>query len=107
MKHLIEITQEGEFDIAPQIFANSLEAAEAAQKKLDTYLKDIDLTETDDNGKLLHSAKTIMDMINNMPKTVKSIQELRKAVEMEQMDDSLLRAGREKGAFEDESMNPG
>lgn len=180
MKHLIEVTQEGEFDIAPQVFAikefsdlwvkkkpeesflnisvvyyyadirspykgdwdqiandimyeipdwkpsdailkavgkyeelnrppsaNSLEAAEAAQKKLDEYLRTIDLTETDDNGKLLHSAKTIMDMINNMPKTVKAIQELRKAVEMEQMDDSLLRAGREKGAFEDESMNPG
>ena len=86
--------------------ANSLEAAEAAQTKLDTYLRDIDLTEKDDNGKLVHSAKTIMDMINNMPKTVKSIQELRKAVESELLEDTMLRAGREKGAFEDESMNP-
>lgn len=82
--------------------ADSLEAAEAAQKKLDTYLKDVDLT-SDDSGKL---ANIIMNMINNMPKTVKSIQELRRAVESELLEDTMLRAGREKGAFEDDSMNP-
>lgn len=175
MKHFIEVTPEGEFDISPQVFAikefrdlwikkkaeqsflnlsvvyyyadirspykgdwstianeimydipdwkpskeildavikyeqlnrppsaDSLEAAEAAQKKLDTYLKDVDISE-DDTGKL---ATIIMNMINNMPKTVKSIQELRRAVESELLEDTMLRAGREKGAFEDDSMNP-
>jgi hypothetical protein len=82
--------------------ADSLEAAEAAQKKLDIYLRDADPS-ADDSGKL---ATIIMNMINNMPKTVKSIQELRKAVEAELMEDTMLRAGREKGAFEDDSMNP-
>ena len=47
-----------------------------------------------------------MDMINSLPKTVKSLQDTQRLVETEVAENLILRGGREKAEFEDEGLNP-
>jgi len=94
-------------ELSRPITADSLEAAKEGQKKLNRFITELDLNETDDNGKPLHDPKKIQMIINDMPKMVKSILEIQRAVESELEESNSLRAGREKSPFEDDEMNPG
>ena len=85
---------------------DTLESAWKAQTELDGFLSNVDLNERDNNGKPVFNAKQIMDMINSLPKTVKSLQDTQRLVETEVAENLILRGGREKAEFEDEELNP-
>lgn len=85
---------------------DTLESAWKAQTELDNFLGNVNLNERDNNGKPVFNAKQIMDMINSLPKTVKSLQDTQRLVETEVAENLILRGGREKAEFEDEELNP-
>ena len=84
---------------------DSLESVISAQKKLDTFLNEIDLSEKDRNGKLIHNPKQIQMMLKDMPNLIKALQTTQRLVMTELEEDLELRAGRQKGAFEDAEDN--
>lgn len=85
---------------------DTLESAWKAQTELDNFLSNVNLNERDNNGKPVFNAKQVMDMINSLPKTVKSLQDTQRLVETEVAENLILRGGREKAEFEDEELNP-
>jgi len=85
---------------------DTLESAWKAQTELDNFLGNVNLNERDNNGKPVFNAKQVMDMINSLPKTVKSLQDTQRLVETEVAENLILRGGREKAEFEDEELNP-
>lgn len=85
---------------------DTLESAWKAQTELDNFLSNVSLDERDNNGKPVFNAKQVMDMINSLPKTVKSLQDTQRLVETEVAENLILRGGREKAEFEDEELNP-
>jgi hypothetical protein len=85
---------------------DTLESAWKAQTELDNFLGNVSLNERDNNGKPVFNAKQVMDMINSLPKTVKSLQDTQRLVETEVAENLILRGGREKAEFEDEGLNP-
>ena len=85
---------------------DTLESAWKAQTELDSFLSNVDLNERDNNSKPVFNAKQVMDMINSLPKTVKSLQDTQRLVETEVAENLILRGGREKAEFEDEEFNP-
>lgn len=93
-------------ELSRPVSADSLESAKSAQKKINDFISIIDLNEKDDYGKLVHNPKQLQMMINDMPKTAKSILDLQRLVEQEISEETMLRAGREKGFFEEDDQNP-
>jgi len=85
---------------------DTLDAAWIAQKELDQFLSNVDLNERDNNNKPVFNAKQVMDMLNGVPKTVKSLQDTQRLVENEIAESLILRGGREKAEFEDDNTNP-
>lgn len=84
---------------------DSLESALSAQKKLDRFINEIDLNERDNNNKPIHDPKKIQMMLKDMPNLIKALQATQRLVMTELNEDLELRAGREKGEFEDEETN--
>jgi hypothetical protein len=78
-----------------------LDDARYAVSKVSTYLREVDLTETDSNGKLIHDAKKIADTIGNLSKITESMKKLEDAVKKEIQHKDSLRGGHTKATFED------
>lgn len=68
-------------------------AAESAIFKLKDYYEEIDLRETDENGKLVHSAKSVMDSIANLGKTASSMKELKDMILADVEEKGNIRGG--------------
>ena len=79
-----------------------LEDAYGAIDKLRDYFKEVDLTMTDGNGKIMHDSTKLLNNIGNLNKVVEGIKALEYQVKKEQQIDQRMRGGREKGAFEDD-----
>jgi len=78
------------------------EASVIALGKLDKFLRNISLAETDKSGKPKYNAKQINDTIKSLPDTVKKIKELEDIVKKEQeAQNNNLRGGRQKGLYVD------
>jgi len=84
---------------------DSLESAWIAQRKIDQFLRNIDLGEKDKNGKLVHNAKQIQMMQKDLPNSIKALQTTQRLVMTEMNEDLELQAGREKAEFEDAETN--
>lgn len=69
--------------------------------KLRGYFKEVDLTIVDGNGKLVHDSAKFMNNVSKLGDMVDGLQKLEYQVRKEQQADSKLRAGRDKGLFED------
>lgn len=78
-----------------------LEDAYGSIDKLRDYFKNVDLEAVDGNGKLLHDSTKLMNNISKLADLVDGLQKLEFLVRKEQQADGKLRAGREKGMFED------
>lgn len=77
-----------------------LEAANSAVGKLEEYLRDIDLTETDPtNGKPIYSAKDLVSNLEKLGKVVDGLSELKKQVEKEQAASSKTYGDMELNEF--------
>ena len=78
-----------------------LEDAYGSIDKLRDYFKNVDLEAVDQNGKLVHDSTKLMNNISKLADLVDGLQKLEFLVRKEQQADGKLRAGREKGMFED------
>jgi hypothetical protein len=67
-----------------------LEDSKTAISKISTFLRNVDLTEMDDNGKFVHDIKKINDVIGALPKTVETVNKMEDMVKKElQAKDSM------------------
>jgi hypothetical protein len=78
-----------------------LEDAKAAISKISSFLRNVDLTEQDENGKFVHDIKKINDTIGGLPKTVETIAALERTVKKELQAKDSLRGNKEKSLMED------
>jgi len=78
-----------------------LEDANRAIDKIRDYFNEVDLTITDDNGKLIHDSSKLLANVSNLSKVVTGITELEMQVKKSMQTDSKKRGGQEKGVFED------
>jgi hypothetical protein len=84
---------------------DSLESAWISQRKIDAFLRTVDLNEKDKNGKLVHNVKQIQMMMKDLPNSIKALQVTQRLVMTEMNEDLELQAGREKAEFEDAETN--
>jgi hypothetical protein len=84
---------------------DSLESAWISQRKIDEFLRNVDLNEKDKNGKLVHNVKQIQMMQKDLPNSIKALQTTQRLVMTEMNEDLELQAGREKAEFEDAESN--
>ncbi len=84
---------------------DSLDSAWISQRKIDRFLRDVDLNEKDKNGKLIHNVKQIQMMQKDLPNSIKALQTTQRLVMTEMNEDLELQAGREKAEFEDAETN--
>ena len=78
-----------------------LEDAKQAISKISSFLRNVDLTEQDENGKFVHDIKKINDTIGGLPKTVETIAALERTVKKELQAKDSMRGGHEKSLMED------
>lgn len=79
-----------------------LEDTKFAINNLRNFLRNIDLNERDDKGKLVYTISTITSTIKQIPELVKSMEEAERKLAAEAVVDGRVRGGREKSIFEDE-----
>jgi len=79
-----------------------LKDAYSSVDKLRDYFREVDLTMVDDKGRVMHDSSKLMKNIANLGETVEGLKKLEFQVRKEKQADSKLRAGREKGMFEDD-----
>lgn len=80
-----------------------LEDTRAAINNLRTYLKEIDLTQTDNNGKPIYTINTYTSALAQLPKLVTALDEAEKAVAREIIQSDKVRGSTiEKSMFEDD-----
>jgi hypothetical protein len=70
-----------------------LKSARQAVTKLEKYFQNVDLTELDENGKLMYSAKDLVANLSNMGKVVSGLDELEDIVKKQQQQESANRGG--------------
>jgi hypothetical protein len=70
-----------------------LKAARISVHKLEKYFKEIDLTATDDNGKLLFSAKDLVANLKNVGDVVEGLNTLEELIIKDAAKDSPNRSG--------------
>jgi len=78
-----------------------LEDAEGAIEKVRSYLREVDLMETDNSGKPIYSAKDLMANLKGLGEVVAGIKKLKDEVAKEVNDSSTIKGGNTLGAFED------
>jgi hypothetical protein len=78
-----------------------LEDAKHAIAKISSFLRNVDLTELDENGKFVYDVKKVNDVIGGLPKTVETIASLERTVKKELQQKDSLRGGHEKALMED------
>lgn len=79
-----------------------LEDTRLLANKLRMYLRDIDLNETDDKGKPIHTLNTVTSTIKQIPELLSSLDKAEKALASEMKIDGKMRGQREKTIFEDD-----
>lgn len=70
-----------------------LKAARISVNKLESYFKTIDLTATDDNGKLIFQAKDLVANLSKMGDVIEGLNKLEELVKVEASRDNPNRAG--------------
>ena len=75
-------------------------SARKAVDKLATFMETVDLTELDDNGKLINKPETLIGAIQKMGGMIESLNLLKNQIEKEQSS-SKIRGGGQAGLFED------
>ena len=84
------------------ISAELLRSTKIAVDKVRQFLEDIDLTETDEKGKLLYPINTVTAAIKQVPQLAKEVREAEKMVAKEIEEQGRARGGNEnKKIFED------
>lgn len=79
-----------------------LEDAHYAIASVRKFLRDINMSETDDKGKYVHDVKKITDTLGGLHKVTESLFELQEQVKKQlQSKTDTLRGGKEKAIFED------
>ena len=78
-----------------------LKDAEAAVDKIRKFLREVDLSEEDSNGRIKYSVSQITSAIKQLPQISKDIFETRKIVEAEIKEIGKARGSDEKSLFED------
>jgi len=78
-----------------------LEDAYAGIHKLSKYVRNIDLTEEDDNGKLKHDAKKLADIIKTIPDLVDALKTAEQSIIKEEKEAKGFVGSRQKNLFED------
>jgi len=79
-----------------------LKSARIGADKISKYLIDVDLSELDGNGKLVHKASDVGTAINNIAKILNSLNALETQVKIDKMESSIIKGGGIQGDFEDE-----
>ena len=74
----------------------------AAINNLRTYIKDLDLTATDDKGKPLYTLNSYTAALNQIPKLIISLDEAEKTIIRDIVQSEKVRGAQEKAMFEDE-----
>ena len=82
-----------------------LENALDAIDKISKYLKSVDLTDTDMNGRLVNDPKKITDVIASTPKLMEGLRIAQEAVKKEQEMEKGIRGSGQKGIYEDGNLN--
>jgi hypothetical protein len=80
--------------------ARLLKGALVAADQLANWFKNIDFTETDNQGKQKYSARELSSNLSSVGNIIKSLKQLEKQVRQEQLDDGVARGGSEIGMFE-------
>lgn len=79
-----------------------LESTKIAVEKIRTFLRDIDLTKTDDKGKPIYTINSVTAAIKQIPQLAKDLSDAEKAVSKEIEETGRARGGNEsKKAFEE------
>jgi len=78
-----------------------VDSARVAMNKIETFLNDVDLTLTDQNGKPIYNVKLIADVVGGLSKMTTALNELEATVKREMDEGSRIRGGGDKGFFED------
>ncbi len=78
-----------------------LSDSKAAISKISEFLRDVNLTEVDDNGKFIHDIKKINDVIGALPKTIETMGKMEAMVKKELQSADAMRGGHTKATFED------
>lgn len=76
-----------------------LKAARESVQKLKRYFEEIDLTLTDDNGKLIYTAKDLITNLKQIGEVVDGLQNLEELVKKEQSKGSVNRGGVESSKY--------
>lgn len=74
----------------------------AAINNLRTYIKDLDLTATDDKGKPLYTLNSYTAALNQIPKLIISLDEAEKTIIRDIVQSEKVRGAQEKAMLEDE-----
>lgn len=98
---LIKEAMEVYVERSSTITSTMLDDAKSAVSKISKFLKNIDLEEKDDRGKLIHNAKNIAGVIGDMSNIVENIDKLEQKVKKEQQEASNMKGNRKKSIFED------
>jgi len=78
-----------------------LDDAKSAVKKISKFLRNIDLNERDDKGKLVHNASQIAKTVGDMSNIVENVSALEQKVKKELEEESNMAGGHKKSLFED------
>lgn len=78
-----------------------LQDARLAVDKVREFLRDFDLTTTDDKGKPVYTINTITAALKQIPQLAKDLKEAEKVVEKEIAEESKVRGGSDKTVYED------
>jgi len=77
-----------------------LDSANGAIDKLRAYFNNIDLTETDNNGRLIYNAKDLMNNVASLGKLIEGYNKLKEQADLELINSSTIRGGGDIGYFE-------
>lgn len=78
-----------------------LEDTRVAVDKLRKQLRDINLGQTDDKGKLVYTLQSVTSTIKLIPSLVEDLNKAEKALSKEHIEDGRMRGGAEKAIMED------
>lgn len=79
-----------------------LKSALIAIDKLSQYVRNVDLTEEDKNGKLKHDANKLKDLIKSIPDLHNSLKTTEEAILKEKEDGKKFVGSKKKNTFEDD-----
>ena len=78
-----------------------LEKGKQALKKFEDYFDSIDFSEVDDRGKKVYSPTELINVLKKSSEIINAMKELQKIAQLEDVQNSRMKADRKKGLFED------